>query len=71
MHHTEAEQRLFRNLPGWKWPCWKCRPCDRGAECRHAARTADCPFAHGVAQAWCLACKATGHFTDDCPYKLG
>ena len=66
--HTEKEQKLFRVFDGKiRFQYWKTKMCEKvssGVQLRHAADS--CPFAHDSSDAWCLACKSWGHFTEEC-----
>ena len=61
--HTEKEQKLFRVYDGKIcFQYWKTKMCNKGSS--HVADS--CPFAHQSSDAWCVACKSWGHFTEEC-----
>ena len=61
--HTPDEYAYFRSNGGKGKPTRKTALCTKES-CKKTA--AECDFAHGEKDAWCLICCATGHLTDHC-----
>ena len=61
-HHDERERKLFAKFPSIQFQFWKVKCCKK--EKVHSAD--DCLYAHSEADAWCLCCKSSGHFTSSC-----
>ena len=63
--HTTDECAYFRKNGGKGKPTRKTALCTK-EKCKKS--TAECDFAHGEKDAWCLICCATGHLTDNCDH---
>ncbi|KAK2037737.1 hypothetical protein LZ31DRAFT_480417, partial [Colletotrichum somersetense] len=60
--HTDKELSRFRENPKLDFSRWKTKSCTKDW-CRKGE---SCPFAHSRQEAWCLSCRDTGHFTEEC-----
>ena len=68
--HTEDEKTYFLSRGGHGNPYRKVKPCKYLEQGNHCWKTKEeCDGAHGEEDAFCLACKGTGHYTKNCPYK--
>ena len=61
-HHDDKERKLFAKFPNIQFKFWKVKPCN--IEKLHSAD--GCLYAHGEAEAWCLCCNISGHYTSSC-----
>ena len=62
--HTEEEKSFFQKNGGKGNPSRKTKPCEPYRNCQK--KKEDCDYAHGEEDAWCLKCKSSGHFKNDC-----
>ncbi len=68
--HTEEEKEYFRTRKDGRGnPLRKVRCCTHFQEKRCKYPRKDCDYAHGEADAWCLQCRSSGHYTVNCPKK--
>ena len=67
--HDDNDRRLWQSKgPKFNFKYWKTRPCNPAY---HNGADKNCPYYHSPADAWCLACYAYGHCTDDCKFTRG
>lgn len=62
--HSEEERKLFRDFPHINFAMWKTKACNK-PYCQEGRK---CPYAHSEADAWCLKCYKTGHYTEACSF---
>ncbi len=68
--HTEKEKEHFRTRNDGRGNSLrkvKCCTHFQKGSCNKPMK--ECEFAHGEADAWCLQCCSSGHYTDNCPKK--
>ena len=61
-NHTPEERKLFQKYQHQPFKFWKVKRCEKSIH--HNQQ--ECPYAHESDDAWCLICKLSGHFTNDC-----
>lgn len=63
--HSDSDIDYFKRNGGKGKPLRKAKLCNKYPKCPHTA--AECNFAHGERDAWCLNCRHRGHFSQACP----
>ena len=67
--HTEDERDFFDSRPGGRGnPYRKVKPCKYREQGQCWKTKEECDGAHGEKDAFCLACKGIGHYTNNCPH---
>ena len=65
--HSPHDMKYFERRGGKGNPLRKVSMCENFSKGRCSRGATECDFAHGERDAWCLACRTTGHFTTNCP----